>query len=114
MPLYAQNALALRAFHGFDDAVGSHGRDTQVRAGGVDRLVVEGIDQNPVAEQTVEQRIAHRGDAVRALGTRRLLRVFDEFALRMRGLLILVHRAAEGNSEHLHATQMPSTGICQS
>ena len=44
MPLYAQNALALRAFHGFDDAVGSNGRDTQVRAGGVDRLVVEGID----------------------------------------------------------------------
>ena len=103
VPLYAQNALALRAFHGFDDAVGSHGRDTQVRAGGVDRLVVEGIDQNPVAEQTVEQRIVHRGDAVRALGTRRLLRVFDEFALRMRCLLILVHRAPEGYGEHLHA-----------
>ena len=51
----------------------------------------------------MEQRIAHRGDAVRALGTRRLLRVFDEFALRKCCLLILVHCAAEGYGEHLHA-----------
>ena len=103
MPLYAQNALALRAFHGFDDAVGRDGRHTQVRTGGGNRLVVEGIDQNPLAEQTVDQRIGHRGDAVRAFGTRRLLRVFDEFALRMCCLLILEYCAAEGDGEHLHA-----------
>lgn len=93
--------MAAAAFQSLDDLVGAPGACSQSRSQVLDRLMMQGIDLNPVTQAGMKKGACLKGDLMRDLLAVTLLLVADEKV--WLSFKFLVERASQGHIDQLHA-----------
>lgn len=93
--------MAAAAFQSLDDLVGAPGACSQSRSQVLDRLMMQGIDLNPVTQAGMKKGACLKGDLMRDFLAVTLLLVADEKV--WLSFKFLVERASQGHIDQLHA-----------